>query len=58
VMSLHNLADKTCTVRINREPDSALLCLLSSGSENELNGPTIRMESYGYRWYRVLPNQR
>jgi maltose alpha-D-glucosyltransferase/alpha-amylase len=57
VMSLHNLADKTCTVRLNQEPNSALLCLLSSSSENELNGPTIRMESYGYRWYRVLPNQ-
>jgi maltose alpha-D-glucosyltransferase/alpha-amylase len=57
IFALHNLADKTSTARVNREPDSHFHCLLSSVSQNEPNGPTIRMESYGYRWYRVLPNQ-
>jgi maltose alpha-D-glucosyltransferase/alpha-amylase len=57
VIALHNLADKTCTVRVNRESGNTLVCLLSSGSESQRTVPTVHMESYGYRWYRVLPNQ-
>ena len=58
VISFHNLSDKTCTVRVNREPDSTLVCLFSSDSESQRNGSTVHMEPYGYRWYRALPNLR
>ena len=58
VIAFHNLSDKTCTVRVNREPDSTLVCLFSSDSESQRNGSTVHMEPYGYRWYRALPNLR
>jgi maltose alpha-D-glucosyltransferase/alpha-amylase len=58
MIGLHNLSAKTCSVRINREPDRTVLCLLASGSDRHEILTTIQMESYGYRWYRVLPNPK
>jgi maltose alpha-D-glucosyltransferase/alpha-amylase len=58
VIALHNLAEKNCSVRLNREPDGALQCLFSSGSDSQNAFPTVQVESYGYRWYRVIPHQK
>lgn len=58
VIALHNLADKTCSIRVNQEPDSTLQCLFSSGSQSRENVSTVQVESYGYRWYRVVPNSK
>jgi maltose alpha-D-glucosyltransferase/alpha-amylase len=55
IIALHNLSDKTCSVRLNQEPDSALQCLLSSGADTSNHARTVRMASYGYGWYRVVP---
>jgi maltose alpha-D-glucosyltransferase/alpha-amylase len=56
VIALHNLADKTCSVRLSHVRDTALLTLLSSASESQESSPAFQMESYGYRWYRVDPS--
>ena len=57
LIALHNLADKASTVRVNRAPDSSLHCLLSSDAENDRRTATVPIESYGYRWYRLMADQ-
>jgi maltose alpha-D-glucosyltransferase/alpha-amylase len=57
LIALHNLAEKTSTVRVNRAPDRSLHCLLSSDAENDQRSATVPIESYGYRWYRLMADQ-
>lgn len=56
LLAVHNLADKTCSVLLDRETDTSLLPLLSSQPHVREESPTLEVEPYGYRWYRVVPH--
>ena len=51
-----NLADKTCSVWLEREAETVTTLLFSStGSEHRSDDTRLDLEPYGFRWYRVVP---
>ena len=57
VLAIHNLADKTCSIRLDRETDTSFMPLLSSRPHASEESPTLEVEPYGYRWYRIVPRR-
>ncbi|MCU0542258.1 MAG: alpha-amylase family protein [Oscillatoriaceae cyanobacterium Prado104] len=55
VMAIHNLADKPCTVRLKSHKYTHLFDLFGDRLYESLDpeSPSIPLEAYGYRWFRV-----
>ena len=55
VLAVHNLTDKTGVVRLEKDPGTRLISLLSGSAENggqDSDSAKLEIEPYGYRWYR------
>lgn len=54
LLAVHNLTDKAAVARLDRDPHTKLIPLLSSRTEDDpKNGTHPALEPYGYRWYRL-----
>jgi maltose alpha-D-glucosyltransferase/alpha-amylase len=56
LLAVHNLGDKAAVARLDREPDTRFIPLLSSSSRpalDPLDPPNLKLEPHGYRWYRL-----
>jgi maltose alpha-D-glucosyltransferase/alpha-amylase len=55
LLALHNLTDKSCSVRIPHDPESSYVLLWGNGRCQAGRGSvTVDLEPYGYVWYRVV----
>ena len=55
VIALHNLADKPCTARLKSYFDKHLIDIFGDSQYEplDIDSPSIPLEAYGYRWFRV-----
>jgi maltose alpha-D-glucosyltransferase / alpha-amylase len=55
LVALHNLTDKSCSVRVPLEPEIILAPVWSSGRDDADRPPArVELEPYGYRWYCLV----
>lgn len=54
-IALHNLADQPCTVMLKSDEYKHLIDLFGDSQYEplDMNSPSIPLEAYGYRWFRV-----
>jgi maltose alpha-D-glucosyltransferase / alpha-amylase len=56
LIGLHNLTDKSCSVRLSRQPESEYVPLwFSRRNDSDQESEQVEVEPYGYCWYRLVP---
>jgi glycosidase len=53
VLAVHNLSNQPCTATLKIDLDRSLIELFSDHPYEPLSSPSISLEPFGYRWFRV-----